>query len=177
MLIEANAIGGAGLDVFEHEPAVNPKLLGSDRVVAAACRTWARPRSRAASTWARRSSSTSRPSPTATLPPMIARAQRRQAHVRHDVFRTLATRLTTVMHVLEQVAFAPIDARLAQALLDRAGASSIVEATHSDLARQIGSAREVVSRRLETWRAKGLITLERGQIAIVDRPAVARLSD
>ncbi|MEL6872653.1 MAG: D-glycerate dehydrogenase [Pseudomonadota bacterium] len=33
-LIEANAIAGAGLDVFEHEPAVNPKLLASDRVVA-----------------------------------------------------------------------------------------------------------------------------------------------
>ena len=33
-LIEAGAIAGAGLDVFEHEPAVNPKLLGSSRVVA-----------------------------------------------------------------------------------------------------------------------------------------------
>ena len=33
-LIEAGAIAGAGLDVFEHEPAVNPKLLASDRVVA-----------------------------------------------------------------------------------------------------------------------------------------------
>jgi glyoxylate reductase len=33
-LVEAGAIAGAGLDVFEHEPAVNPKLLASDRVVA-----------------------------------------------------------------------------------------------------------------------------------------------
>ena len=33
-LIESGAIAGAGLDVFEHEPAVNPKILGSDRVVA-----------------------------------------------------------------------------------------------------------------------------------------------
>ena len=33
-LIDAGAIAGAGLDVFEHEPAVNPKLLASDRVVA-----------------------------------------------------------------------------------------------------------------------------------------------
>jgi glyoxylate reductase len=32
-LIETGAIAGAGLDVFEHEPAVNPKLLASDRVV------------------------------------------------------------------------------------------------------------------------------------------------
>ncbi len=33
-LIETNAIAGAGLDVFEHEPAINPRLLASDRVVA-----------------------------------------------------------------------------------------------------------------------------------------------
>jgi glyoxylate reductase len=33
-LIETGGIAGAGLDVFEHEPAVNPKLLASDRVVA-----------------------------------------------------------------------------------------------------------------------------------------------
>ncbi len=33
-LVEADAIAGAGLDVFEHEPAINPKLLNSDRVVA-----------------------------------------------------------------------------------------------------------------------------------------------
>ncbi|MGE3230006.1 MAG: 2-hydroxyacid dehydrogenase [Hyphomicrobium sp.] len=33
-LIEAGSIRGAGLDVYEHEPAINPKLLASDRVVA-----------------------------------------------------------------------------------------------------------------------------------------------
>jgi glyoxylate reductase len=32
-MIEENALAGAGLDVFEHEPAVNPRLLRSDRVV------------------------------------------------------------------------------------------------------------------------------------------------
>ncbi|MBO0763572.1 MAG: D-glycerate dehydrogenase [Hyphomicrobiaceae bacterium] len=32
-LVEAGQITGAGLDVFEHEPAINPKLLASDRVV------------------------------------------------------------------------------------------------------------------------------------------------
>jgi len=33
-LLESGAIAGAGLDVFEHEPAVNPRLLASGRVVA-----------------------------------------------------------------------------------------------------------------------------------------------
>ena len=33
-LIESGSIAGAGLDVYEHEPAINPKLLASERVVA-----------------------------------------------------------------------------------------------------------------------------------------------
>ncbi len=32
-MIEAGQIAGAGLDVFEHEPAVNPRLMASDNVV------------------------------------------------------------------------------------------------------------------------------------------------
>ena len=32
-MVEAGEIAGAGLDVFEHEPAINPKLLRSNRVV------------------------------------------------------------------------------------------------------------------------------------------------
>ena len=66
-MLEAGEIAGAGLDVFEHEPAVNPKLVAAAAPArSCCCRTWARPRSKAASTWARRSSSTSRPSWTAT---------------------------------------------------------------------------------------------------------------
>jgi glyoxylate reductase len=32
-MLEAGELAGAGLDVFEHEPAVNPKLVSSDKVV------------------------------------------------------------------------------------------------------------------------------------------------
>ena len=32
-MLEAGEIAGAGLDVYEHEPAVNPKLMGMDNVV------------------------------------------------------------------------------------------------------------------------------------------------
>ncbi|MDX1574687.1 MAG: NAD(P)-dependent oxidoreductase, partial [Kiloniellales bacterium] len=32
-MLEAKEIAGAGLDVFEHEPAINPKLLKMDNVV------------------------------------------------------------------------------------------------------------------------------------------------
>ncbi len=33
-MIEHGAIAGAGLDVYEHEPSINPKLLASERVIA-----------------------------------------------------------------------------------------------------------------------------------------------
>ena len=66
-LIEADEIAGAGLDVFEHEPAVSPKLVKlAEPARWWCCRISARPRSKAASIWVRRSSSTSRPSWTAT---------------------------------------------------------------------------------------------------------------
>ena len=56
-LIASGAIAGAALDVFEQEPAVNPeaevKLAQSGKVVLLP-HAWARPRSRAGSTWARR---------------------------------------------------------------------------------------------------------------------------
>ena len=67
-MLEAGEIAGAGLDVFEHEPAISPRLLKlarQHRVVVLphmGSATHRRPRS----TWARRSSSTSRPSWTAT---------------------------------------------------------------------------------------------------------------
>ena len=51
-----------------------------------------------------------------------------------------------------------------------------VAATHQDLAAHIGSAREVVSRRLVAMADKDLIALERGHILVKDRPALEALS-
>lgn len=88
---------------------------------------------------------------------------------RQFVFAAFAERLQSIMHVLEQVAFIKVEERLAAALLDRADGDGQVPATHQALATAIGSAREVVSRQLETFRKKGLVDLERGAIRITDR--------
>jgi CRP/FNR family transcriptional regulator len=88
---------------------------------------------------------------------------------RQFVFAAFAERLQSIMHVLEQVAFIKVEERLAAALLDRADGEGNVTATHQGLATAIGSAREVVSRQLESFRKKGLVDLDRGGVRITDK--------
>lgn len=92
------------------------------------------------------------------------------------VFRAFADRLGDLMFVLEQVAFVKVEQRLAHALIDRADSEGRVALTHQELAVIIGTAREVVSRRLEAFASKGLVTSERGQIRIMERDELSRLS-
>lgn len=93
------------------------------------------------------------------------------------VFRSFGERLNEITHVLEQVAFVAVDRRLAAALLKRAGAAGTVKATHQELATEIGSAREVVSRKLEAFASKGLVALDRGAVTIADRHALGQLAE
>lgn len=96
------------------------------------------------------------------------------------VFRAFAARMSELTRLLEQVAFARIESRLARALVDLAQANDVqanqVQATHADLAARIGSAREVVSRQLERWSESGLITTERGRITLCDPDRLRRLA-
>jgi len=94
---------------------------------------------------------------------------------RSFVFRAFAARMSELTHLLEQVAFARIEARLARALCDMVQAGE-VHATHADLAARIGSAREVVSRQLEKWAARDLIKVDRGRITISDAESLRQLS-
>lgn len=98
------------------------------------------------------------------------------AEFRQYVFKAFAGRLSDVMFLLEQVAFVRVEERLAGALLERADVNGIVNATHGELAVAIGSVREVVSRRLEALSSKGIVSVERGQIAICERAKLVELS-
>lgn len=65
----------------------------------------------------------------------------------------------------EELAFRRLDHRLAAVLVDRAREGEI-NATHHDLAAELGSAREVVSRALKTFEQQGLVSLGRGIIRV-----------
>ncbi|MCU9849711.1 Crp/Fnr family transcriptional regulator [Defluviimonas sp. WL0024] len=97
------------------------------------------------------------------------------ATFRAYVFSAFAARMQGMMHVLERVAFQRVESRLAQALLDRA-TDGVVHATHQELATAIGSAREVVSRRLDALQRSGWVATERGAVRLTDAPALRRLA-
>ncbi len=90
---------------------------------------------------------------------------------RRFVLCAFGRRMADVTHLLERVAFGRIEARLAAALLELAQ-GNVVAATQAELAARIGSAREVVSRRLEAFQRQGWVETDRGQVRLTDAPAL-----
>lgn len=94
---------------------------------------------------------------------------------RRLVFAAFAERMQHMMQLVERVAFQGIDTRLARLLLSRADAAGEVTATQAEIAAAIGSAREVISRKLEAWAKAGLIETGRGRVRLVDPAALGRM--
>ncbi len=92
---------------------------------------------------------------------------------REFVFELLSQRLSAVMAVVEEVAFRRMDVRVASLILERVQASDQVHVTHQEIAAELGSSREVVSRILEDFSARGFLKVSRGSIRILDREALS----
>lgn len=93
------------------------------------------------------------------------------------VMRAYARRIRDLLRVIDDVAFGRIDVRLAARLLDLAGATEEVFATHQRLANELGTAREVISRQLQDFQKRGLIRQTRGRILLSDPARLARLAE
>lgn len=87
----------------------------------------------------------------------------------------MATHLTDVMWLMEQILFKRLDERLAALLLEDAKGSpeNAVTATHEELAERLGSAREAVTRMLKYFQTEKLVKLSRGEIRITDPAALS----
>jgi len=94
---------------------------------------------------------------------------------RRFVCSRFGARFSEMMHILEAVAFLPIEPRLAQCLLANLQ-DGAVAMTHQQLAEEINSAREVVSRHLKQFAARGLIRLGRGRISIAAPAALEKIA-
>lgn len=95
---------------------------------------------------------------------------------RDFVFSAYAARISDLLMLIEEVAFGRIDVRLSAWLRQHADAGGTVAATHQDIAVELGTAREVVSRQLKDFERRGWVELHRGRVQLRDRQGLAGLS-
>jgi CRP/FNR family transcriptional regulator len=82
------------------------------------------------------------------------------------------------MEAIQRIFFLSVDKRLANFLLEEIerNNTNVVPVTHEQIARYIGSAREVVSRTLKSFYVLGAVELSRGGIKIVDKKLLQSMS-
>ena len=93
---------------------------------------------------------------------------------RRFVFDVFSTRIAALIQVVEEVAFRRLDQRLAAYLWPRA---PVLRATHQQLADELGSVREIVSRLLKQFADRRLIALGREQIDVLDVAGLRDVAD
>lgn len=95
---------------------------------------------------------------------------------RSFVFAAYSRRLIDLLRVVDDVAFGKIDVRLAERILDLAPDDIEISTTHQQMASELGTAREVVSRVLHDFAKRGLISQTRGRIVLEDRAGLRAIS-
>lgn len=95
---------------------------------------------------------------------------------RDFVFKAYGMRISSLLMLIEEVAFGRIDQRLAACLLQIGKGNDKVEATHQELAVELGTAREVVSRQLKDFERRGLVQLGRGHLLLLNAHALDLLA-
>lgn len=91
------------------------------------------------------------------------------------IFASMATSMMDVLTVLDEVAFRSMDARMAARLLQCD--KNRIEATHEQLASDMGTAREVVSRLLKELENRKYVKLMRGTVVILNRKALEDIAE
>jgi CRP/FNR family transcriptional regulator len=103
-----------------------------------------------------------------TLPEAVIRPlYETEPALRQFVLQVLAERLFDLMTSIEEIALLSLEDRLKSYLLRRADPAGVVHVTHDEIARDLGTAREVVSRQLAHWRQGGRIACGRGTIRLL----------
>ncbi len=92
---------------------------------------------------------------------------------RRFVMENYGALISDLIVLLDEVAFHSLDARLAKLLLDEA--SIKISRTHQQLADELGSAREVVSRQLKRFENESWVSLGRGYVEILNKEALQKI--
>jgi CRP/FNR family transcriptional regulator len=92
------------------------------------------------------------------------------------VFSTLTAGIAELITLVEEMRFGHMNQRIAQWLLTRAEDEAYIKSTHSTVALELGTAREVVSRLLKDFERAGWVKLHRGRIDVLNRAGLDRLA-
>ena len=88
---------------------------------------------------------------------------------REFIFSLFSKKILELMQLVEEVAFQKLDKRLASLLLRR---GRYLKVSHQELADELGTVREMITRLLKSFSDTGLITLGRERIEILDESAL-----
>lgn len=107
----------------------------------------------------------------------FAEVSDRNPEIRIFALETAVSRFSDVMWVMQQILFMSMDKRLAIFLSDESArtSSDTITLTHEQIARYIGSAREVVSRMLKYFAGEGIVEVSRKGIKILDKQRLRQL--
>ena len=110
--------------------------------------------------------------------PAFAAVSERNPSVKIFALETAVSRFSDVMWVMQQILFMSFDKRLAIFLLDESARTGrdVVSLTHEQIARYMGSAREVVSRMLKYFSTEGLVEASRKGIRLLDKQRLRALT-
>lgn len=97
--------------------------------------------------------------------------------VKNYALETAVGRFSDVMWVMQEILFMSMDRRVAKFLLEEAGDGAVVKLTHEQIAKYMGTAREVISRMVKYFVAEGVITSSRGSINITDKTKLRKLAE
>lgn len=109
---------------------------------------------------------------------VYAKLAAQNIYVENFSLKEAVDRFSHVMWAMEQILFMSFDKRLASFLVDEVSRSSsdLISLTHDQIARYIGSAREVVSRMLKYFAAEGYVKQYRGGIKVIDKRRLRELT-
>lgn len=111
------------------------------------------------------------------LPCAFAKTMHQNIYLEALTYKLATQRLCTITWAMQQMIFTSFDKRLAQFLLNESKRLNSLEIhlTHEQIAKFMGSAREVVTRMLKYFSTEQYVSLTRGKITIINKEALEKL--
>ena len=110
--------------------------------------------------------------------PTYAEIADRNPQIKIFTLESTIERFSDIMWVMQQILFMSMDKRLAIFLSDESAriGSSVIPLTHEQIAKYMGSAREVVSRMLKYFANEGLVEISRKGVKILDKTRLRKMT-